>query len=264
MTEQLWSVTTILGEGVPKPALLGWAVKMTAEYAVDNLPVISAYLKSDDREGALKAVKDARWRTSSKALARGSDLHHAAEQLNLGVEPDIADGVRPYLTQYRRFLAEHAPRLLMAEAPVYNRTHIYAGTLDMIAEVDGKTCVLDIKTTDKGPDARSRPPYPEIALQLVAYARAEYVGLDPADMRYSGKRRYYVWNEHTHHEPMPPVDGALALVISPVDYLLVPVRIDDEVWAAWLYVMEVARWQLDISRRVLGPVVQPTAQEVLT
>ncbi len=259
MSGQLWSVTTLLQEGVPRPAILGWAVKMTAEYAVDNTDVIRAYLNANDRDGALKAVKDARWRTSGKALARGTDVHTAAEQLNLGAEPDIPDDVLPYVNQYRRFLEDHAPTFLLAEAPVYNRSYSYAGTLDAIVELDGKTCVLDIKTTDKGPEARTRPPYPEIALQLVAYSRAEYVGLDAANMQYSGKRRYYVFDEKTAHEPMPAVDGALALVISPVDYMVVPVRIDDEVWAAWLYVMEVARWQLDTSKRVLGPIVQPGA-----
>ena len=32
----LWSVTTIIDKGKPKPALLPWGIKMTAEYAVAN------------------------------------------------------------------------------------------------------------------------------------------------------------------------------------------------------------------------------------
>ena len=58
---------------------------------------------------------------------------------------------------------------------------------------------------------------------------------------------------------MPKVEGAFALVISPVDYVFVPVRIDDEVWRAFLAIREVARWNLDISRKVFGPPVTARA-----
>jgi hypothetical protein len=56
---------------------------------------------------------------------------------------------------------------------------------------------------------------------------------------------------------MPEISGGLALVISPDDYQLVPVRIDDEVWRAFLAVREVARFQLDTANRVLGPPIAP-------
>ena len=39
----------------------------------------------------------------------------------------------------------------------------YAGTLDGVAKIGGKTLLFDIKTTDKPPDGdKSRPPDPEV------------------------------------------------------------------------------------------------------
>lgn len=252
--ERLWSVTTILGEGLPKPALVGWAAKVTAEWAVDNVNSWRALAKAD-REACLKLLKDARWRSSGQAAARGTEVHRIAEALMLDQPVDIPDEVAPYVDQYRRFLDQHTPTFELAEAPVYNRTYHYAGTLDAIAVVDGCRCVLDMKTTPRAPGEGARPPYADIALQLCAYSRAEFVGMAPAQMREYGGRRYYIFDAEQPLEPMPDVEGALALVVSPHDYTLTPVRVDDEVWNVYLYVREVARWSLDTSKRVLGPAV---------
>lgn len=260
---RLWSVTTLLGEGIPKPALLGWAVKVTAEWAVDNIDAVTATARSD-RAAAVDMLKRCRFRESSAAAARGSDVHRVAESYALGQPVDTPAEIEPYVKQYLRFLDEHEPQFEAAECAVFNLTYHYAGTLDAIAVVGGRRCVLDLKTTAKRAGEGARPPYPDVALQLAAYAHAEVVGIDPLrETTYSG-RRYYVYDETLTTHPMPEVDGALALVISPYDYQLVPVRIDDEVWQAFLYAREVARWQLETSRRVLGPPVAAPAKEEAT
>lgn len=258
---RLWSVTSLLSEGLPKPALVGWAGRVTAERAYDRLNTLHSYQQADDRNGAIKWLTDARWETSGKAATRGTTVHELIEQYALGNTPDIPDGLEPYDEQVRRYLDDHQPVFEAAEAPVYNLTYGYAGTLDSIQIVGGRRCIVDCKTTDKGPDARTRPPYPDIALQQVAYSRAEIVGVSPATMRTFNRRRYYVYDPDLVYEPMPEVDGALALIVSPYDYQLIPIRIDDEVWRAWGHVREVARWQLDTSRRVLGPHITATAKE---
>jgi len=256
--QRMWSVTSLLSAGLPKPALVGWAARCTAEYAVDKQHVWRP-MAEDDRDEAIKHLAGIRFSTSSKAAARGTDVHRAAERINLGLAPEHDEALQPYVHHYLQFLSDHAPTFLMAEAPCYSLTYHYAGTLDAIVEIDGRTCVMDVKTTDRGPDSpKARPPYPEVALQLCAYARAESVGLGPASQQYSGNRRYYVLPDDAPTEPMPETDGGLVLVISPEDYRLIPVRIDDEVWRAFLAVREVARFQLDVSSRVLGPAVTPT------
>ncbi|MCS7008086.1 MAG: hypothetical protein NZL88_11085, partial [Gaiellaceae bacterium] len=195
------------------------------------------------------------------AMARGTNLHKAAESLALGVMPDVDEQTLPYVEQYARFLSEHRPEFLMAEAPIYHLTHGYAGTCDGVAIIDDQRVVIDVKTTEHGPDSgRARPPFPEVALQLVAYRRAELVGVI-SEQRYASGRRYYLFDPDGSHEPMPQTDGAVCVVVSPYDYQVVPVRTDDVVWQVWLHVIECARWQVETSRSVFGPPVRAKAQE---
>lgn len=261
---RLWSVTTLLGAGVPKEALVGWAAKVTAERAYDKIATLTAFHGDGERDAAVKWLTDARWEKSGTAANRGTTVHKIIEAYALGVDPDVDPAFEPYHEQIKRFLNDQAPDFEASEAPVYNLTLGYAGTLDMILRVgsDRVRCVVDAKSTDKGPDARSRPPYGEVALQLCGYARAEMIGVSPAVMRQHGGRRYYAFDPALEYLPMPEIGGAFALVVSPVDYLFVPVRIDDEVWRSFLAAREVARWQLDVSRRVFGPPV--TAKAVVS
>lgn len=264
---RLWSVTTILKLGLPKEALIGWAAKVTAERAIDNRATLNAMREdSATRETILKYLTDARWEKSGTAAFRGTELHRAAESLALGngVPADLDPVAEPYAQQYRRFLEEHRPVFKASEAPVYNLELSYAGTLDAIVElpaVPGVDLVLDAKTSDKPTDARSTPPYPDIALQLVAYARAEVVGVSPAQQRYHNGRRYYAFDPALDYVPMPAIGGALALAVFPDRYTLTPVAIDEDVWDSFLAVREVARWSLEIAGRVLGPPIAPTELE---
>lgn len=248
---RLWSVTTLVKLGLgTSEALINWAVNTTAEFAIDNRSAWSEL----ERDDALDLIKRARYRKSGAAAARGTNLHKAAESLALGVQPVDVDKVTlPYVEQYGQFLADHAPEFLMSEAPVYSPRFGYAGTCDGVAIIDGQRVVFDVKTTEHSPDSgRSRPPFPEVALQLTAYRRAEVVGV-LSEQRYASGKRYYLYDAQAVHETMPETDGAVCIVVSPFDYMVVPVRTDDVVWTAWRHVMEAARWQVETSRSVFGP-----------
>ena len=261
----LYSVTTLIKEGLgTNGGLVYWNARTPVAWAAENLTAFTELVKVDAKQ-AVKTALDARWATSGKAAARGTDLHKAAEQLALGQTPDVEPHILPYVEQYVGFLERFQPAFLMSEAPVYNVAQHYAGTCDGIMVIGGKTLIFDIKTTDKGPDDKtdkgdpvSRPPYPEVALQLCAYARAEVVGL-LSERREVNYRRYYVYSPELQHEPMPAVDGALCIVVSPYDCRPIPIRIDDEVWQHFLYCRENARWQIDVSKRVIGPEITALA-----
>ncbi|MDH4159265.1 MAG: hypothetical protein OEV62_03335 [Actinomycetota bacterium] len=251
---RLYSVTSMMklamGNG---DALLNWAVNTTAEAAYDRHNILHQFIQDGDRDGAVKWLKDQRWAKTGAAAARGTELHKAAEKLALGQQPDIPDEHAGYLEQYERFLSEHQPQFHMAEAPVYNPAAGYAGTLDAVLTIDGQTVVADIKTTPHAPDSgRSRPPYPEVALQLCMYRRATDVGV-LAEQRYASGKRYYLFNPDQHHEPMPDTDGAVCIVVSPFDYMVVPVRTDELVWRYCRHMIEMARWSVSVSKTVLGP-----------
>lgn len=264
----LWSVTSLIKLGLgTSEGLVRWRSGEVAGAAYDRFPILKSFVEDGDRAGAVKWLQDQPFAKSGQAAARGMEVHKAAEQFALGQTPDVEDHVLPYVEQYRRFLDEHAPTFLMSEAPVYSPTYGYAGTCDGVMELGGKRVVFDIKTTAHGPDAvtdsgapKSRPPFSEVALQLTAYRRAELVGV-LSEQRYASGKRYYVYQPDAQHEPMPETDGAVCIVISPYDKLVVPVRTDDVVWNSWRHVMEAARWQVATSRDVFGPPITAPARE---
>jgi hypothetical protein len=260
---RLWSVTTLIKLGLgTSEGLVNWAVRTTAEAAVNQRAAVTAIIDDAGHDAAVDYLTRARWGQTGKAKARGTDIHKLAEQIALGAEPDVPEHLRPYVEQYRRWLDRFQPRFLMAEAPVYNVSEHYAGTLDGIMELDSRPLVFDIKTTEHGPDSgKTRPPFPEVALQLAAYSRAEYAGV-LSEQRYAGGRRYYLFDPAVEHEPLPEVQGALGIVISPHDCFACAVRVDDEVWQAFLDVREAARWQTHTSRGLFGPpLAAPVTEE---
>lgn len=260
--QRLWSVTTLIGAGSPKEALIGWAARVTAERAYDKAATLDAMRADGDRDAAIKWLTDARWEKSGTAALRGTSVHSIIEAYALDQTPDVPEEYEPWHEQIRRFLDEQQPEFEAAETSVFNLSLGYAGTMDMILNVGGRRVIVDAKSTDKGPDARSRPPYDEVAVQLAAYSRAEQVVIGQAPdtvQRKHGARRYYIYDEAFEYAPMPELDGAFALIISPVDYVFVPVLIDDSVWRAFLAIREVARWKLETSKRVFGPPVTAKA-----
>lgn len=265
--QQLWSVTSFEKLGLPMGrGLLDWNVRTPCETAYDKLKTLTAYHEDGDREGAVDWLMRSRFQKSGKAKARGTDVHVAAEQYALGQTPEVEDHILPYVEQYRRFLDEHQPEFLMAEAPVYNPTYGYAGTCDGVIKLQGDPVVFDIKTTEYGPDAvtasgrpKMRQPFPEAALQITAYRRAELVGV-LAERREVQNGRYYIYDPELHHEPMPETTGGVCLAISPFDYRLIPVQTSDEIWNVFRHVMEVARWNIFTSQSVFGPPIAPPVE----
>ena len=266
MTE-LVSATTLIKDALgTSRGLVVHGKKTIAGIAYDRHKIVRQFVEDEDREGAIKWMLDQEWAGLAGAAMRGTQIHAVAEQFHLGVAPpEVEPLISPFVEQYRKFLSDFQPQFLMAEAPVYNFTWKYAGTLDGVAVIAGKTVVVDIKTTQWGPDdlddrgnPRARPPFPEVALQLTLYRRAERVGL-LAERKEIQYRRYYVVDEQTHLEPMPETEGGVCIVVSPKDYLVVPVDTSERIWNSCRHVIQVARFQTEVSKVVFGPVIQPRA-----
>jgi hypothetical protein len=243
----LWSVTTLLN-GKPKPALLPWGIKATAEYAVTNYRRLFAMCQAaeGDDEAMYQVVawlKGAPYREREKKADLGTLLHAIAEAKALERPlPVITSEVAPLYAQYQRFLAECKPEMELAEATVYNIKESYAGTLDGIGRLTAgvplayrnRRLLWDYKT---GKDI-----YDEVALQCAAYARAEGVYLAPGTVA-----------------PMPEVEGAVAIHITADAYRVIPVEITEPVWRAFRFVREVFRYQEETSKTVLGEPLVITA-----
>ena len=184
------SVTSAISGGYPKPFLVGWAAKVAAECAVDDHAIVGAMLEKGDQRAAIDHIKGARFRDANQKADRGTIVHAALESYLAGtplskediearleearVDQSLRKGAIPMVQGLRAFLDEAEPEILWSERTVYSRTHGYAGTADVIGRMyigeSRKPVVLDVKT--------SKRIYDETAMQLTAYARADFVGLD--------------------------------------------------------------------------------------
>lgn len=187
---EVMSVTSAISGGLPKPFLVGWAAKVAAECAWDDFDVLKLLHEKKQQRAFIDHVKGARYRDAGEKANRGTIVHAAVEAYLAGaplskedVEARLDDGrvdaslrkaAIPMVQGVLAFLQDAEPEILWSEKTVYSRAHGYAGTADVIGRmhVGGSRVpvVLDIKT--------SKRIYDETALQLCAYARADFVGLD--------------------------------------------------------------------------------------
>lgn len=184
------SVTSALKHGLPKPHIVGWAVKMTAECAVKDHEILAAMLKKQDKKAALAHLKGSRYRDLTDKGDRGTIVHAAVDSY-LSDKPYTKSDITKKLDEAHvpgymyestygmingaiSFLEDTEPEVYWNEATVYSRQHGYGGTADIIGKfhIGGSMvpAVVDFKT--------SKAVYDEVALQLVAYARADFVGLN--------------------------------------------------------------------------------------
>lgn len=213
---------------LPKPFLTRWAAKSVAEYAVDNLGAVVG-LALNDTGGAVDLLKGAPWRDTRKAAETGTAVHELFERIGNGenvgrVHPDL----RPYVDHFDAFLKEFSPTFLFQEETVWSDTHAYAGSFDALAEIEGQKVWVDFKTTRSGVHA-------EVALQLAAYANADFI------LRSDGSR-----------VPLPKADQGVVLHVRPEGWSLVPVHIGPEVFEMFVHLRQVFEWVNGMDKGVLG------------
>jgi hypothetical protein len=216
-------VTTIIGDGVPKPALIKWGMNTTAAYAVDHWDTLAGLPVSE----RLTTLKGAAYAERDAAGKRGTEVHDLAEKLLHGQEVPVPDELAGHVEAYVRFLDQWDPTVVLSESTVYNLTIGYAGTLDLVVDMPGGRWLLDIKTTRSGV-------YGDNALQLAAYRYAEH------------------WIDVDTAHPMPEVDRCGIVWVRGDGYEVVPVEAGPDVFTEFRYVKRVARWQKDVSRTVVG------------
>lgn len=157
-------VTTVLKLTMPKDALVGWAANATAGYAVDHWDEL-AVLPLSKR---LATLQRARYEDVDRASGRGTEVHRLAERHMSGHEVLVPEELEGHFRSYERFVDEWRPEPVLVEGILANRSMSYCGTADVVADLaDGHRWLLDYKTSRSGI-------FPETALQLTAYRRAEF------------------------------------------------------------------------------------------
>ena len=238
------SVTTLLGDGVPKKALTYWAANQVSQYVVDNYDFVGEMLlQPNGKRLAYDTLKSAPWRMRDNAAARGTNLHDYADAWAQGLPlPEVPPENEALVRSLLLFLDEWQPEIVRSEFTVFNKRYGYAGTGDVLANVAGHGLVLaDYKTAKKGRQGHGI--YPETALQLNAYAAGEFIGMPNGT-----------------EEPMPQVDSLLAINIRADGYTVVPCEKSERAFRAFLYAAQVARFTKD-GKDFVGDALAPPIRD---
>lgn len=227
-------VTTIIGDGVPKPALINWAANATAEYAVDRWDELAELGPA----ARLKRLQGARYEARDAAARRGTEVHAAAEKLVAGQQVKVPEEIAGHVESYARFLDEFQVEPIHVEFSCVSYRWGYAGTADLCARLvlpdkGPKTLLLDLKTTRSGI-------FGETALQLAGYRFAD------------------VWV--IGDEEIEPVecDYAAAIHVRSDGYDLVPVEAGEQEHKDLLYAMRVGQFAARSRDLVGAPILAPT------
>lgn len=186
---QVPSITTVIGQEAKD--MTGWAGHMAASELVNDARLNGAVGSPADLRALAREASSAAQRFRDAAAARGDRVHFYAEQVALaalGAEAD-PDAARAVLTEHGE--GRYADRCdewwelygvkpIAAEVTVWNHTVGYAGTLDLVAEIGGRRCILDFKTKGLTRDGRAKPLQDSVVMQLVAGFRGEEMLVDAA------------------------------------------------------------------------------------
>jgi hypothetical protein len=240
--DRLVSVTNVLSVGCAKPALVPWAAKIAAEYALDHLPQIVVQSRTD-RDGAIRSIKGEVTVSRDKAADLGTRIHALAEAHLTGRPTAPDEEAAPYIKQYEAFLADYQVDLERdveaAELTVAYPAQGYAGTLDLLIRLplDGfiegtvkrlpgderALFLVDLKTSATRPAASV---YGEYALQLTALRNA-----------------VECWLPTDEIVPMPRgIVGCAVLNLRQNTYELVPLPSGDAERAAWNGCLALTKW----------------------
>lgn len=104
-------------------------------------------------------------RTLENAAHRGTAVHNAIENwIKFGLE-DIDPDFHGYFDGFLEWWKRDNPEPIGSEIRIYHKLLRYAGTVDMVAEIEGKVTLIDFKTTYKVIEKNCR-------VQLEAYSQA--------------------------------------------------------------------------------------------
>ena len=208
-------VTTLIGDGLPKKALMYWSARTVAEWVADN-PEGVEQLRQMGRGPMVQALKETPWQKRDDAAHRGTIVHAIAEKVARGEQVEVDDIHAGYVEAAISFLDDFDATVLLAEHPCYHAEHRWAGTFDLIARVGDETWLIDWKSGDSGI-------WPETSLQLAAYAHAtHYQDADGDD------------------QPMPAIDRCVAVHLQPNSYIPFDMRADEWVYTRFRHIALVA------------------------
>jgi hypothetical protein len=134
-----------------------WYPRVTSICEIIAKPGMEKWLADS---GSYDAMKQKR----KKILNWGTSIDLAVKKILRGQNPEINTNINPSIEAFLNWLKQHKVVLFDTDRKVISKKHIYSGTADIIAEIDGTFGILDIKTSSNFWD--------EHFLQTAAYCQA--------------------------------------------------------------------------------------------
>jgi hypothetical protein len=222
------SVTKVVGIMDKSGPLVGWAKRITAEAAISHRSEMDGWVEMAGVDGAVSLLTKAATVKRDSAADMGTRVHALADSLARGLETVVTPEEKPFVDGYLAFLTERHPTFRYSEDMVCSLRYGYAGTFDAICDIDGETWLIDNKT--------SKGIYPETALQLAAYANADFIGRP--GLAKQGR--------------IPRIDRYGVLWLRPEGYRLVEYAVTKETFRAFINALDLLRWREGEGLTVMG------------
>jgi hypothetical protein len=134
-----------------------WYPRVTSIVGIKAKPGLYRYYA---RMAGMREAQEA----TERSAEEGSRVHDAVEAILKGHQAVPDETTRPAVEAFQEFLRNTHVRPLLIEERLVSRAHRYAGTVDVVAEINGVVGVLDIKT--------SKAVYRDYGMQTSAYTAA--------------------------------------------------------------------------------------------
>jgi hypothetical protein len=153
-------VTTYCGIKDKSPGLVSWATEVYLNHLMECLP--NGIKEEDIIVGWTKHQE-----FKTKAAAVGDEVHHWVESYIKEEKPEMPEQREAQIgvTAFLDWEAANKVKFISSERVVYSKKHDYIGKMDIEAKVNGKLCLLDIKT--------SNGMYNDFYMQTAAYVMAD-------------------------------------------------------------------------------------------
>ncbi len=134
-----------------------WYPRVTSILSIKAKPALYKFYADQPSFAAAEKMKN-------QSADEGTLLHETVEAILAGDHVIIPEAIKPAVLAFQEFQNRNEIIPHQIESRIASKKHRYAGTIDVLAELDGKLGVLDIKT--------SVAIYRDYNLQAAAYVEA--------------------------------------------------------------------------------------------
>lgn len=117
-----------------------WYPRVTAIVGMKAKPGLYKFYAEQESFEAGEAIK-------AKSAEEGTLTHDTVEAILRGESPVIPESIKPVIEAFFNFLNHNKVEAKLVEERLVSKKHRYSGTMDVLAEINGRFGVLDIKTS---------------------------------------------------------------------------------------------------------------------